>query len=107
MIPPRWRRIAQERIQILFRLAKEEAAVHPKRSKRYVELATKIGEKYKVRLPKKFKRMHCRRCKAYWMFGKNVTIRLLPKERVVSYRCRECGAAKRHPYVKYGQKRKK
>ncbi|MBI4017535.1 MAG: ribonuclease P [Candidatus Aenigmarchaeota archaeon] len=98
MIPPRWRRIASERIRILFRLAREESAKHPERSKRYVELALVIAKKYKVRLPKKLKRSYCHECHAFWRIGTNVTVRLNARERVVSYVCKECGKERRYPY---------
>lgn len=100
MIPPRWRRIAQERTRILFRLAEQEFERHPERSKRYVELARRIAEKYKTRLPKRLKRSYCHSCGAYLKPGKSLTVRLKPKEKVVSYLCRECGHEKRYPYAK-------
>jgi len=54
--------IAKERIGILLRLAKKEAAGHPERSRRYVLLARKIGMRYNVRLPAEWKRKLCKRC---------------------------------------------
>lgn len=55
-------RIAKERIEILLDLAKKEFKNHPERSKKYVELARKIGKRYNVRLTKKQKRSFCKKC---------------------------------------------
>jgi ribonuclease P protein subunit RPR2 len=99
MIPPRWKRIAQERIQILLRLAKDEALVHPQRSQRYVELAQKISRKYKVRIPLKRKRSFCSECNVFWRPGSNVSVRLDSKKHTVVYMCGVCKAEKRYPYA--------
>ncbi|QQG40048.1 MAG: ribonuclease P [Candidatus Aenigmatarchaeota archaeon] len=104
MIPPRWRRIARERVSILVRLAREEARAHPERSKRYIELAMKIAEKYKVRLPKSAKRKFCKRCRAYWIPGVSVSVRLKSRERIIAYICASCGYEKRYPYAKKARK---
>ena len=56
------KKIASERINILFRLASEEFKKHPERSNRYVELARKIGMRYNVRIPKLLKRRFCKKC---------------------------------------------
>ena len=51
------RKIALERIDILFRLAEREAvAGNSARADRYASLAAKIGMRYNVRLPREFKR---------------------------------------------------
>ncbi|MCK4635040.1 MAG: ribonuclease P [Candidatus Aenigmarchaeota archaeon] len=103
MIPGWMKRIARERISILLKLAEREVSAHKERSKRYVELARKIGMRYKVRLPKKYKRKICKSCNAYLKPGVNCTVRLVPKERCVVWRCVECGRERRYPYAKRKQ----
>jgi len=98
MIPGHFRRIARERISILLKLAESEVSEHPERSKRYAELARKIGMRYKVRAPKKYKRKICKSCGAYMKPGVNCTIRLVPKEKCVVWRCLGCKKDKRYPY---------
>ena len=100
MIPGWMRRLAKERIKILMRLAEEEVSTHPERSRRYVELARKLGMKYKVRPPRKYKRRICRECGAYLKPGVNCTVRLIPRERIVSWKCGNCGSERRYPYRK-------
>jgi len=57
---PLWQqKIARERIQILFSLAEKEIKKHPERSRRYIELARKLGLRYNVRLPRELKRKFC------------------------------------------------
>jgi len=98
---PRWqRKIARERISILLRLAEQEVREHSERSTRYVELAGKIGMRYKVRPPKKYKRKVCKKCNAFLKPGLTCTVRLVPKERCVVWRCSECGRERRYPYSK-------
>ncbi len=49
-------KIAKERIATLLGLAKKELKKHPTRSKRYTQLARKIGLRYNVRLTKEQKK---------------------------------------------------
>jgi len=59
------RRIAQERMDILFRLAEREALQRREaRARRYVDLARRIGMRYNVRIPAEFKRRFCKGCGA-------------------------------------------
>lgn len=100
MIPGHFKRIARERIAILMKLADSEARDHPERSRRYAELAKKIGKRYKVRIPKKYKRRVCKKCGSYMKPGFNCTVRLVPKERCAVWRCAKCGSERRYPYTK-------
>ncbi len=100
MIPHWMKRIARERISILLKLAEKEVSSHPERSRRYVELARRIGMRYKVRLPKKYKRKVCKTCNSYLKPGVTCTVRLIPKEKVVVWRCLNCGRERRYPYIK-------
>jgi len=49
-------KIAKERIAILLDLAKKQLKKHPTRSKRYAQLARKIGLRYNVRFTKEQKK---------------------------------------------------
>jgi ribonuclease P protein subunit RPR2 len=90
------KRIARERIQILFDLANQEFAKHPERAHRYVELARKIAMRCRVRIPRELKMKFCKNCYKYIMPGVNCKVRLLA--RCVVYHCRECGKDMRYPY---------
>ncbi|MEM3443213.1 MAG: ribonuclease P, partial [Candidatus Bathyarchaeia archaeon] len=59
------RQIAKQRIQTLFRLAKEIFDENPRLAQRYVDLARRIAMAAKVRLPKEYRRQVCRHCKSF------------------------------------------
>ncbi len=92
------RRIAKERMEILMQLAEE--AFHGDRmlARRYVELARRIGMKYNLRFPRRWKRRFCRRCGAFLVPGANLRVRCR-KMRVI-FTCMECGAVRRVPYAR-------
>ncbi len=95
---PEWHlKIAKERIEILFKLAEKELEKHPKRSKRYVELARKIGMRYNIRLSKKEKASFCKYCNTLLYIGKTCEgIKSnLPNIKLV--KCLNCGKIKKIP----------
>ena len=95
---PDWQiKIAKERIQILFRLAERELDKHPERSRRYVELARKIGLRYNIRLPKQIKRKFCKKCNTLLYIGKTAKEleSTLPNLKLV--KCLNCGEIKKIP----------
>jgi len=94
---PAWQqRIARERISILFDLAKKEIKKHPERSRRYVELARKIGLRYNVRLPKELKRKICKKCNMLLVPGVTCKVRL--KENKIVIYCLACKSIYRYPW---------
>ena len=93
-----WKRIAKERVEILFNLAESEFRKHPERSKRYVELARKIAMKYNVRLPNDLKVRFCRKCNSYLKPGVNSRVRTRKDKQSVIVTCLVCNHVSRHPY---------
>ena len=95
---PDWQtKIAKERIEILFSLADKEFKKHPDRTRRYVELARKIGLRYNVRLPKEEKRKFCKNCNTLLKPGTS-KVRLDKKTRTVNVMCLHCKKVYRYPY---------
>jgi ribonuclease P protein subunit RPR2 len=93
------RKIAHERIDILFRLAEREALKgNLPRANRYAGLAAKIGMRYNVRLPREFRRRYCRKCHAFLVPGKNCRVRVARGK--VTTTCGTCGDVRRFPYVR-------
>jgi ribonuclease P protein subunit RPR2 len=91
------RRIALERMTTLFELAEWEALHRrPGRARRYVELARRIGMRYNVRVPRRFKRSFCKKCFAFLLPSVSARIRVNRGRVVVT--CTACGAVQRHPY---------
>lgn len=96
---PEWqKKSAMERIRKLFSRAEKEHKRHPERSRRYVELAVKIGMRYNVHIPKDLRKRFCRKCLSYLVPGENCRVRTSPKQRAVIIKCLECGNVSRHPY---------
>lgn len=88
--------IAAERIERLTDLARAAAkSGDTDRAKRYVELARRIAERNRLRLPKRFKRSTCDACDAYLIPGRNARVRTQDGHVVVT--C-ECGHHARYPY---------
>jgi ribonuclease P protein subunit RPR2 len=90
-------KIAKERIQILFDLAEKEFKKNPERSKRYIELARKIGLRYNIRLPKQLKRKFCKNCNTLLIPGLTSRVRI-SKGKVLSIKCLKCEKIYRYPY---------
>lgn len=88
--------MAYERIIMLFELARLEFKEHPKRSDRYVQLARRIGMRYRVRMPQEFKRQICKHCHTYLVQGATARTRLQGTH--ISTTCTSCGKQMRLPY---------
>lgn len=96
---PAWQqRIARERISILFNLAEKEFDLHPERSKRYIELARKIGLRYNIRFPKELKRKFCKNCNTLLIPGKSSSLRISKKTLIV--KCLKCNKIYKYPAKK-------
>ncbi|EQD30604.1 RNAse P, Rpr2/Rpp21 subunit [mine drainage metagenome] len=87
-------RIAEARVEHLFRLATQEAMTGPgDLPDRYVRLARRIGTRYNVRLRPEFRDLYCRGCSAFWVEGRTVRTRLRSGRTVRT--CLRCGRARR------------
>lgn len=92
------RRIALQRIKTLLDKAKDVFKDDKGLANRYVTLARKISMKYKVRIPRDYKRRFCKHCYKFLMPGVNCRVRLQgPK---VVYYCLECKRFMRFPYIR-------
>lgn len=89
-------RIARERIDDLFALARAEAAAgRAPLPDRYIRLARRIGMRYNVRLLPEYSDFYCRGCSSFWVEGRTVRTRLRGGIRVRS--CLVCGRLRRVP----------
>lgn len=96
---PGWQQdIARERILILFGLADGGFGKHPERSRRYVQLARRIGMRYNVKIPENLKGSFCKNCNSYLKPGVNCRVRASAGQRAVIMKCLECGKITRRPY---------
>ncbi len=99
------RRIATERIEILFGLAKEQAGKRGGLSKRYVSLMRKMSSHYKVSIPKEMKLAICKSCNDIIVPGINGTVRLASTPKRILYICSRCGSSNSLIYSKSAQPR--
>ena len=90
------RRIARERMEILFAEAGERAARGQKElARRYCVLARRISMRYNVPLPDGMRRRFCRRCHMVLTPGVTSSVRL--RRGRLNVRCRTCGNLMRFP----------
>ena len=92
------KRIARERIHILFTLAETMFSHEPELVQLYVTLARKIGMRYKVRLPREHRWKICHNCKSYLRPGRTCRVRFQSKrESHIVITCFMCGKSNRMP----------
>lgn len=107
MMDANTRRIAMQRIQVLFNLARETYKEQPALAQRYVGLARKIAMAAKLRLPKEYKRQICRHCKNFILPGVNCRVRIRRRrEPHVVITCLRCGEHMRMPIKRKEENRK-
>jgi ribonuclease P protein subunit RPR2 len=93
------RRIAQERIEILFDMAEKEAMKKNwERANRYVELARTVSTRYNVTPRPELRRRFCRGCGTFLL--PSVTARVRLGGGRVAYTCLKCGRISRYPHVR-------
>jgi ribonuclease P protein subunit RPR2 len=92
------KKIARERINVLFKEAEENFSLDKKLANRYVELARKLAMKYRVRIPSEFKRRYCKHCYSYLMPSKNCRVRT--KDGMLIVYCLECKKFNKFKYKK-------
>ena len=92
------KKIALERIDILFKEAEKTAKKDINLANRYIELARKISMKTKARIPKQLKRKFCKHCYVYFRHGINTRIRT--KNSKVIYYCLNCKKYSKFPFIK-------
>jgi ribonuclease P protein subunit RPR2 len=93
--PPHAKKIARERIAILFARAREFYPEDPAVSHRCVALARRIAMRQRVRIERRFRRQFCRYCYAFLVPGRNMRVRIHRGKVIVT--CGECGRQMRFP----------
>ncbi|HID18583.1 TPA: ribonuclease P [Candidatus Bathyarchaeota archaeon] len=96
--------MAKERIDILFRQALTIYKQHPQLADRYVEHARRLSMRYKVRIPRRWRLLVCRKCKGLMVPGFTSYARIRQhREPHLAITCLKCGWVKRIPIKKGGQ----
>lgn len=90
------KKIARERITVLFDEAKSVFKKSPSLANRYVTLARKMAMKYRIKMPREYKRLYCKHCYKFFQPGKTLTTRI--KNKTLIYHCKNCGKIIRYPF---------
>ncbi|MGF3521658.1 MAG: ribonuclease P protein component 4 [Candidatus Bathyarchaeia archaeon] len=91
------RKIAKQRIDVLFQQSVKISKSNPELAQRYVTTARKIAMAARIRLPTHYKRRICKNCHALLVYGENCRVRIKPKrEKHVVVTCLSCGAKTRY-----------
>jgi ribonuclease P protein subunit RPR2 len=90
------KKIANERINILFDEAKKVYKKNPSLADRYVAIAKKIAMKTQISIPSSFKKKFCKKCSHYLVPGLNCRVRIRNKKLI--YYCLKCKNYMRFPY---------
>ncbi|MCQ1538038.1 ribonuclease P [Methanocalculus taiwanensis] len=92
------KKIARERIDILFHYARLWAGEDRKRSRSCILLARRIAMKQRIRIPKRYRRQFCSNCTIFLVPGSNSRVRIQHGKVIVT--CLDCGHTMRYPVVK-------
>ncbi|MBD3361809.1 ribonuclease P [Candidatus Woesearchaeota archaeon] len=88
--------IARKRILFFFEQARKVFDFNPSLANRYVTLARKYAQRYKVRIPRELKRRFCKHCYKYLVPGVNCRVRT--HDGKVVYTCFNCKKFMRFEY---------
>jgi ribonuclease P protein subunit RPR2 len=92
------KKIAHERIGILFEQALLSFSLYPERSNRYVDIARRIAMRQRIRIDRKFRRQYCHHCYSFLVPGKNMRVRVHRGNVVVT--CHSCNKKTRYHVVR-------
>jgi ribonuclease P protein subunit RPR2 len=92
---PTTKKIARDRVTMLFTQARKAFFTHPERSHRYVELARRIAMRQRIRIGREFRQQYCRHCSSFLVPGSTSRVRVHGGYVVVTCLC--CGNRRRYP----------
>ena len=90
------KQIAGERIDFLFKKAKEVFKENSSLANRYVEIARKVAMKAQINIPSNLRKKFCRKCHSYLVPGENCRVRT--RNKMMIYYCKKCKNIMRFPY---------
>jgi ribonuclease P protein subunit RPR2 len=99
-VNPGPKKLARERINVLFREAEAAFPENPERAHRYVALARRIAMRQRIRMDRNLRRRFCHQCYRYLVPGVNMRVRVHRGRVVVT--CTYCGSRTRYPLRRTG-----
>lgn len=101
------KRIALQRIQRLFKLARSIIHENEELAQRYIVIAREISMASRARIPREYQRQICRGCKKFILPGVNCRVRIQQhREPNVVITCGYCGKNMRFPIKRSRRERK-
>lgn len=89
--------IAKSRIKRLFDFAKAYVETDPEAAEEAIDIARRIAQRVRIRLPKEYKILFCRRCGNFFLKPRSFTVRVRPRRSThVVVRCNRCGWTRRY-----------
>ena len=92
---PQTKKIALERIAVLFSQARARFSTRPELSSRYVEIARRIAMRQRIRIDRNLRRQFCRNCSSFLVPGRTSRVRISGGNVVVT--CLVCKKKRRYP----------
>jgi len=90
--------IAVERMEELYKMARDIYEENPELSRRYTDLIKRISQRTRTKIPKHIKRNICKKCGTIQMPGLNSRTRIRQKrEPHIARTCKVCGYISRYP----------
>ncbi len=96
------KKIAKERVEILFKEADKVFDEDKELANRYVTLARKVAMKSNVKIARHYKRRFCKHCYKYLRPGINCRVRTKKNKSI--YYCLNCKKYMRFPFLKETRK---
>ena len=92
------RRIVNERIASLFKMAVESYPRRPELANEYSRLIRELAMHHRIKLAKAVSSHICRGCGSFMVPGSSASVRIIAKQRVRILKCGGCGRQKRVHY---------
>jgi ribonuclease P protein subunit RPR2 len=92
---PQTKKIARERIAVLFSQAEARFSTQPELSSRYVDIARRIAMRQRIRIDRDLRRQFCRNCSSFLVPGTTSRVRISGGNVVVT--CLTCKKKRRYP----------
>ncbi|MEM1583973.1 MAG: ribonuclease P [Nitrososphaerota archaeon] len=101
MVSRELKKIALDRVCRLMDFARKHAIEKPEIAREAALLAMRIAQKARVRMPRKYKRMFCKKCGTLFWTPYSFTVRIRDRRSThIVIKCLKCGYIKRIPVKK-------
>ncbi len=94
------KRLARARIKLLWKQASEIAKTDPEGARQRLQVASRVAQRVRIKVPQGIKRKMCRRCGSVLIPGESCRVRMRSnRSKHLTVTCKACGNITRY-YVK-------